>query len=111
MEPLLGTLGLLPVCFHLGLKLYNTILGRQQLMRKPLCRIDRMPAVLLGNFSSFVQKLQDRLTGLVELSVVVSLTLSRSLKRNHFWAHYSYLSLSHFKNIASGRHLNMTSCG
>jgi hypothetical protein len=27
MEPLLGALGLLPVRFHLGLKLCNTILG------------------------------------------------------------------------------------
>ena len=65
MEPLLGALGLLPVRFHLGLKLCNTILGRAQLVRKPLCRINRMPAVLLGNIGGLIQKLKDRLTGFV----------------------------------------------
>jgi len=39
-----------------------------------------MSAVLLGNISSFVQKLKDRLTGSVELTVVVSSALSRSLQ-------------------------------
>ena len=37
----------------------------------PLRRIDCVSAVLLGNISSFVQKLEDRLTRFVELSVVV----------------------------------------
>ena len=54
---------------------------------KPLRRIDRMSAVLLGNISSFVQKLEDRMTGSVELSVVVSRTLSRSRKWYHFGTH------------------------
>ena len=84
MEPLLGALGLLPVCFNLGLKLSYAILSSPKLMGKPLRRIDRMSAVLLGIISSFVQKLEDRLTGSVELSVVVSRTLSRSREWYHF---------------------------
>jgi len=87
MEPLLGALGLLPVCFNLGLKLSYAILRSPKLMGKPLRRIDRMSAVLLGNISSFVRKLEDRLTGSVELSVVVSRTLSRSREWYHFGTH------------------------
>ena len=87
MEPLLGALGLLPVCFNLGLKLSYAILSSPKLMGKPLRRIDRMSAVLLGIISSFVQKLEDRLTGSVELSVVVSRTLSRSREWYHFGTH------------------------
>jgi hypothetical protein len=56
-------------------------------VRKLLRRIDCVPAVLFGNVSRFTQKLEDRLTGLVELIVVVSLALSRSCKWNHFGAH------------------------
>jgi hypothetical protein len=64
-------------------------------MGKPLRRIDRMSAVLLGNISSFVQKLEDRLTGSVELSVVVSRTLSRSCEWYHFGAcNYARLDAS-----------------
>jgi hypothetical protein len=87
MEPLLCALGLLPVRRHFGLKLGNPIFGRAKLVRKPLRRIDRMPAVLLSNISSFIQELKDRLTGFVELSVVVGRALSRSCKWNHFGAH------------------------
>ena len=60
---------------------------RLQLVRELLRRINRMSAVLLGNISSFVQKLEDRLTGSVELSVVVSRTLSRSREWYHFGTH------------------------
>ena len=49
MEPLLCPIGLLPVCFNLGLKLGNAILSSPKLVGKPLRRIDRMSAVLLGN--------------------------------------------------------------
>ena len=87
VKPLLGALCLLPVCFNLGLKLSYAILSSPKLMGKPLRRIDRMSAVLLGNISSFVQKLEDRLTGSVELSVVVSRTLSRSCEWYHFGTH------------------------
>jgi len=87
VQPLLGALRLLPVCLDLGLELCNAILGSSKLMRKPLRRIDCVSAVLLGDISSFVQKLQDRLTGFIELIVLVSLALSRSYKWNHFRAH------------------------
>jgi len=76
VQPLLGTLGPLSERFHVSLELHNTILGSAKLVRKTICRIDRMSVVLLGNISSFVQKLEDRLTGFVELTAVVSRTLS-----------------------------------
>jgi hypothetical protein len=87
VQPLLSALGLLSVCFNPCLKLGDTILGSPKLVRKFLRRVDCVPAVLLSNISSLVQKLEDRLTGLVELSVVVSPALSRSFKWNHFGAH------------------------
>src|ERR1700756_3259523 len=46
-----------------------------------------MPAVLLGNISGLAQKVEDRLTGFIELIVVVSRALSRSSKWYHFGAH------------------------
>jgi hypothetical protein len=87
MQPLLGTLGLLSICFHLILELRNAILGRAELMRKPLRRVDGMSAVLLGIVSGFVQKLQDRLAGFIELTAIVSRSLSSSGKRNYFGTH------------------------
>jgi hypothetical protein len=87
MQPFLSALCLLPVCSDFGLELGNPIFGRAQLVRKVLRRIDCMPAVLLGNVSRFAQQLEDRLAGFIELIVVVSLTLSRSCKWNHFGAH------------------------
>ena len=87
MEPLLCALGLLPVRRDFGLKLGNPIFGRAELVRKPLCRIDRMSAVLLGNISRFIQELEDGLTGFVEFSVVVSFALRRPCKLNHFGTH------------------------
>ena len=41
----------------------------------------------LGNVGRFAQKLEDCLTGFIELIVLVSLVLSRSCKWNHFGAH------------------------
>jgi len=87
VQPLLGALGLLPICFNLGLKLCDTILGGAELVRQLLRRIDRMSAVLLGNISSFAQKLEDGLTGFIELIATVSRSLSRSCKWYHFGAH------------------------
>ena len=87
VEPLLCAIGLLPVCFNLGFELCDAILRSSKLVCKSLRSIDCMPAVLLGNVSSFAQKLQDRLTSSVELSVVDSRTLSRSCKLNHFGTH------------------------
>jgi hypothetical protein len=56
-------------------------------VRKLLRCIDRVPAVLLGNISRLTQQLEDRLTGLIELIVVVSLAFGQSCKWNHFGAH------------------------
>ena len=75
-------------------------------------RIDRMSAVLLGDISSFVQKLEDRLTGSVELSVVVSRALSRSCK----WYYFRNSLLTPFPvgliaTIAPVRHPNIDPCG
>jgi hypothetical protein len=94
VQPLLRALGLLPVCFNLSLELRNAILGSAKLVWKPLRRIDRVSAVLLGNISSFVEKLEDRLTGFVELSAFVSRSFSRSPKWYHFGTHCWCLSLS-----------------
>ena len=88
MEPLLCALGSLPVRRHFGLKLGNPIFGRPKLVRKPLRRIDCMSAVLLSDIRSFIEELKDRLTGFVDLSVVVGRALSRSRKWNHFGTHY-----------------------
>jgi hypothetical protein len=85
MQPLLGTLGLLSVRFHLSLQLCNAILGCAELMRKPLRSIDGLCAVLLGSVSGFVQKLQDRLTGFIELTAIVSPSCPG--KRNYFGTH------------------------
>jgi hypothetical protein len=99
VKPLLGALCLLPVCFNLGVKLCDPILGSSKLVRKPLRRVDCVSAILLGNIGSFVQKLKDRLTGFVKLSVVVSAALSGSCKWNHFGAHRCYLSCRTFRRI------------
>jgi predicted membrane protein len=88
VKPLLGALGLHPICFHLGLELRNPIFGRAKLVRKPLRRIYCMSAVLLGNIGSFVEKMENRLTGLVELcAVVVTLTFGRPRKWNYVGTH------------------------
>ena len=88
VKPLLGTLGLLPVCFDLGLEFGNPIFGRAELVRKLLRHINCVSAVLLSDIGSLVQKLEDRLPSLVELRiVVVSPTLGRSRKLNYFRAH------------------------
>ena len=94
MQPLLGAFSLLPIRFDLGLELSNAILSSSKLVGKPLRRVDGVSAVLLGNIGGFMQELEDRLTGFVELTVIVSPALSRSCKRNHFGAHCDCLSLS-----------------
>jgi hypothetical protein len=110
IEPLLGALGLLPVCFNLGLKLSYAILSSPKMVGKPLRRIDRMSAVLLGTISSFVQKLEDRMTGSVELSVVVSRTLSRSMVslRDSLLMPFP---IGLIDTIAAVRHGNVAPCG
>jgi hypothetical protein len=95
VKPLLGALSLLAVRFHLSLELRNAILGCSKLVRKPLRRIDCMSAVLLGDISSFAQKLQDCLTGFVELTIFVSLALG-PCEWNYFGTHVDTLSLSTF---------------
>ena len=80
MEPLLRSLGSLLIGRDLCLQLRDPIFGRTQLIRELLRHVYTMSAVFLGNISSFVQKLKDRLTGSVELTVVVSSALSRSLQ-------------------------------
>jgi hypothetical protein len=88
VKPLLGTLSLLSVCFNLGFEFCNAILSISKLLRKPLRHIHGVSAILLSNIGGFVQKLEDRLTGFVELSVVVvSAALSRPCKLNYLWAH------------------------
>jgi hypothetical protein len=87
MQPLLSAFCSLLVCSDFGLKFGNPFFGSAELVRKLLRRIDRVPAVLLGNISRFAQKLEDCLTGFIELIVVVSLALSRSCKWDHFGAH------------------------
>jgi hypothetical protein len=98
-QPLLGTLGMLPICFNLGFEFCNAILCSPQLLRKLSRRVDCMSAVLLGDISRFAQKLQDRLAGFVELTVIVSLALARSRKLNYFGTHVDTLSLSTFSRI------------
>jgi hypothetical protein len=95
VKPLFRALGLLPTCFNFGFELRYAVLRSPQLLRKLSRRIDCMSAVFLGDISSFAQKLEDCLTGLIELRVVVSLALSRSCKWNHFGAHCCRLSLPH----------------
>ena len=80
MEPLLRSLGSLLIGRDLCLQLRDPIFGRTQLIRELLRHVYTMSAVFLCNISSFVQKLKDRLTGSVELTVVVSSALSRSLQ-------------------------------
>ena len=84
VQPLLGTLSLLPVGFNRGLELCNAILSVSKLLRKPLRHVDCMPAVFLSNVSSLAQKLKDRMTGFVELAVPISRILSRLSKLNYF---------------------------
>jgi hypothetical protein len=64
---LLGTIGLLPLCFHLRLEFCNAILSSPKLVQKPLRHVDCMSAVLFGDISGFAQKLKDSLPGFVEL--------------------------------------------
>ena len=112
VEPLLRALGLLPVCFNFGLELRNAILGSPKLVCKPLRRIDRMSAVLLGDISSFVEKLEDRLTGFVELSAFVSRSLQPiaqmvSLRDSLLMP----FPVGPIGTIAAVRHPNVAPCG
>jgi hypothetical protein len=63
--------GLLPVRLGLGLKIRDALFRRAELMGKPLGCVNRMSAILLGYVGSFVEKMEDRLTGLIELRVGV----------------------------------------
>jgi hypothetical protein len=92
VKPLLGTLSLLSVCFNLGFEFCNAILSISKLLRKPLRHIHGVSAILLSNIGGFVQKLEDRLTGFVELSVVVvSAALSLAAICPRWRAQASYL--------------------
>jgi hypothetical protein len=68
-QPLLCAFSLLSVRIDLGLKLGNPLFRRAKLMRQPLCRINRVSAVLFGDVGSLIEKLEDRLAGLIELSI------------------------------------------
>jgi hypothetical protein len=67
IEPLLRALGAAAVRLNVRFQLGNAILGCTQLMREPLCSLQRMSAIFLGNISGFVELLQDRLARSVEL--------------------------------------------
>jgi hypothetical protein len=67
IEPLLRALGAVAVRLDVHFQLGNAILGCTQLMREPLCSLQRMSAIFLGNISGFVEQLQDRLARSVEL--------------------------------------------
>jgi hypothetical protein len=108
VEPLLGTLGFPSVSFDLSLELRNTILGSAKLVRKPLCRFYRLSAVLLGNVHGLVKELQDRLTGLIELTVVASLILRPSRKvGTHNQCLFPYRLID---TIAPLRHASVAPC-
>jgi hypothetical protein len=79
---LFRTFGLLPVGFGLGLKIRDALLRRPELMGKPLGCVDRMSAVLLGYVGSFIEKLEDRLTGLIELRVAARRDLAPAREGN-----------------------------
>src|ERR1700722_5622490 len=67
IEPLLRALGAVAVRLDVRFQLGNAFLGCTQLMREPLCSLQRMSAIFLGNISGFVELLQDRLARSVEL--------------------------------------------
>jgi hypothetical protein len=48
---------------ELRLELCNLILSGVKLVREPLCSIEHLFAVLLGDIGSFIQELKYRLTG------------------------------------------------
>jgi hypothetical protein len=79
VQPFLGKLSLLAVCFHLCLKLRNAALGGAKLMRQPLRRVDSMPAPSLDSIGGFAEELKNRLTCLIELTVW-AVTHTRSLR-------------------------------
>jgi hypothetical protein len=110
VKPLLGAVSLLPVCSDFGLELRNAFLGSAKLVRKPLRRVNGMSAVLLGDISSFAQKLEDRLAGFVELRVVVSCALGRA-NGTTSGLMLTPLPTRLFRNISLVRHLIMASCG
>jgi hypothetical protein len=87
MEPLLGALGSFLIGGDICFQLDNSIFGGTQLIRKLLSHVERMSAVFLGSISSFAKKLKDRLTGFVELIVVVLSALSGSSKLYCFGTH------------------------
>jgi hypothetical protein len=88
VKPLLGASGFLSMRFNFGFELCYAILCRPQLLRKLSRRVDCVLAVLLGNISGFVQKLEDRLTGFVELRIVIVwAALNRTCNWNHRGAH------------------------
>jgi hypothetical protein len=83
IEPLLRTLGAVAVRLDIRLQLRNPIFGRAQLMRHPLCRLQRVSAIFLGYVSGFVEQLQDRSARSVELiSLARCGTFARTPKCN-----------------------------
>ncbi len=77
----------------LSFQLCNPILGCAKLMRKLLRHIDGMPAVLLGNIGGLVEKLEDRLTGFIELTVIAVRALRCSREGNDIRAGTRTVSL------------------
>jgi hypothetical protein len=88
MKPLLGTFGSFLTSGDFRFELRNPIFGGPQLIREFLSRFQRVPAVFIGSVSSFLQKTEDRLTGFVELIVLISPIFSRLSELNYFGAHH-----------------------
>jgi hypothetical protein len=78
MKPLLRAIGSLLLRSDVRFQLCNSILGCAQLMQQLLRHLNRVPAVLLGNIGRPIQKLQDCLTGFIELVVIALRALSGS---------------------------------
>jgi hypothetical protein len=63
VQPLLGALGFLSIRIDFGLQLRNTILGGAKLVREPLCGLDRLSAISVGDIGGFAKQLKDRFAG------------------------------------------------
>ena len=59
MQPLFVTVRFISIKLNLGLQLRHPILGRAKLMRKLLCHMQGVSAVLFSNAGSFVKQAQN----------------------------------------------------
>jgi hypothetical protein len=103
VQPLLCAFGLLPVRFGLGLEIGNALFGCSELVRKLLRSVDCMSAILLGYIGGSVEKLEDRLTRLIELMSLRLRVLTLARQRNDIWAGSHTVLLCH---LGSSRSLN-----